>query len=420
MYNPCVFCQGEHFNDECDQYRELPDRKQRLLSQGQCFLCLKTDHVFRDCSFVQKSGCYYCGKKRHHNRAICPQRFGNSAQPQPKSENVVVTPTQLDDDETEKVEVLISTSVQTQTLVISGERVLLQTAIVLVQSSDKRKTILVKVLFDSASHRSFMTEKFTKQIQLIPQYKESLSVSTFAAKKPQDVSTYVAEFNVITKDKCCIHFHANVIEQITGPIQRGPLQLADMDFLRSISTDRLADSIPTVGNSEQYAVDLLIGSDYCWSVVGMEKIVLPSGLFLVSSKIGYILTGSYLDTKSCQKGIPVSSCLVMTQVNCVVPAMNFLSSADSPVTGNPNVEDLWNLETIGIVESLDITNDDRALEQFNKSICCENGRYYVTWPWKCEFPDLPENFYVAMSRMRSLAKRFERDIDLLMRYDEVR
>ena len=211
VYNPCVFCQGEHFNDECDQYRELSDRKQRLLSQGRCFLCLKTGHVFRDCSFVQKSGCYYCGKRRHHNRAICPLRFGNLAQPQPKSENVVVAPTQLDDNEAEKVEVLNSTSVQTQTLVSSGERVLLQTAIVPVQSSDKRKTILVKVLLDSASHHSFMTKKLAKQLQLTPQYKESLSVSTFAARKPQDVSTYVVEFNVITKDKCCMHFHANVI-----------------------------------------------------------------------------------------------------------------------------------------------------------------------------------------------------------------
>ena len=65
------------------------------------------------------------------------------AQPQPKSENVVVTPTQLDDNEAEKVEVLNSTSVQTQTLVSSGKRVLLQAVIVPVQSSDKRKTILV-------------------------------------------------------------------------------------------------------------------------------------------------------------------------------------------------------------------------------------------------------------------------------------
>ena len=42
------------------------------------------------------------------------------------------------------------------------------------------------------------------------------------------------------------------------------------------------------------------------------------------------------------------------------------------------LEDLWNLETIGIVEPLDITDDDRALEQFNKSVCFENERYYIT------------------------------------------
>ena len=55
--NPCVFCKGEHFNDECDQYVELNDRKQQLLSQGRYFLCLKPGHVSRDCTFAQKNGC---------------------------------------------------------------------------------------------------------------------------------------------------------------------------------------------------------------------------------------------------------------------------------------------------------------------------------------------------------------------------
>ena len=64
-----------------------------------------------------------------------------------------------------------------------------------------------------------------------------------------------------------------------------------------------------------------------------------------------------MDPVISQKGIPVSSRFVMTQ--CAVPAMNLLSSADDPpVTKNPNVEDLW---ALGIVEPLDITDDDRAL-----------------------------------------------------------
>ena len=59
----------------------------------------------------------------------------------------------------------------------------------------------------------------------------------------------------------------------------------------------------------------------------------------VPSKIGYILTGEYLDPMISQKEISVSLCLVMTQVNCAVPAIKLLLSADDPVT---NVEDHWN------------------------------------------------------------------------------
>jgi len=87
--SPCVFYRGQHFNDECDKYKELNDRKQQLLAQGRCFLCLKPGHMFRDCTFTQKSGCYYCGKQRHHNWAICPEKFGTNTQL--TKENVVAS-----------------------------------------------------------------------------------------------------------------------------------------------------------------------------------------------------------------------------------------------------------------------------------------------------------------------------------------
>ena len=108
--------------------------KQHLRSQGRCFLCLKTGHIFRDCTLNPKNGCYYCGKKRHHNQAICPQKFGNPPQPPLNGD------TQSDGDKEEKppsVEVLNSTSIQTQTLSVPVNEFLLQTAIVPVQSGDK-------------------------------------------------------------------------------------------------------------------------------------------------------------------------------------------------------------------------------------------------------------------------------------------
>lgn len=49
---------------------------------------------------------------------------------------------------------------------------------------------------------------------------------------------------MLTKDGSCLKFHGNVINEITGPICRGPLKKSDMEFLLSLSADKLADSIP--------------------------------------------------------------------------------------------------------------------------------------------------------------------------------
>ena len=53
----------------------------------------------------------------------------------------------------------------------------------------------------------------------------------------------------------------------------------------------MADTVPK--DTKPVNVDLLIGSDYSWTIVGTEKLTLSPGLFLISSKIGYILTGRY-------------------------------------------------------------------------------------------------------------------------------
>ena len=293
----CIFCKGEHFSDECDQYKDLSDRKKKLSSQGRCFLCFKIGHTVRDCITSQRKGCFYCGGQRHHNRAICPVKFGNrSNQQEGENDKAASEDKKTSEENPPSSNVELSNSTNVQSLMATGERVLLQTATVVVQSSDGLKSATIKVLFDSASHRTFMTDKLAKRLQLSSQYREALSVSTFAARRPQDVDTYVVQFSLITKNGTSLPLQANVINQITGPIYRGPLQSSDLDFLLSIPTEKMADSIPK--NLELGTVDLLIGSDYFWTIVGTDKMILPSGLFLVSSKIGYILTGSYLDPTS--------------------------------------------------------------------------------------------------------------------------
>jgi len=60
------------------------------------------------------------------------------------------------DKPTEKLNASVGTD---QALVASGERVLLQTAVVPIQVSHGSATIMAKVLLDSVSHRTFITDK---------------------------------------------------------------------------------------------------------------------------------------------------------------------------------------------------------------------------------------------------------------------
>uniref|UniRef100_A0A0N5AZ27 CCHC-type domain-containing protein n=1 Tax=Syphacia muris TaxID=451379 RepID=A0A0N5AZ27_9BILA len=70
---PCLFCQGEHFNDECTKYSSLSARMKRLQKLHLCVSCLKSGRVRKKCRTNQKS-CFYC-KSFDHKGAVCPVKF---------------------------------------------------------------------------------------------------------------------------------------------------------------------------------------------------------------------------------------------------------------------------------------------------------------------------------------------------------
>ena len=97
------------------------------------------------------------------------------------------------------------------------------------------------------------------------QFREALSVSTFAARRPQDVDTYVVQFSLITKDGTSLPLQAYVINQNKGPIYCGPLQSSDLDFVLSIPTEKMVDTIPK--HVEPSTVDFLITFGQLWVLI---------------------------------------------------------------------------------------------------------------------------------------------------------
>ena len=147
---------------------------------------------------------------------------------------------------------------------------------------------------------------------------------------------------------------ANALNQITGSIPRSPLVQKDLEFLKAIPAERMSD-----GSLENTTIDLLVGSDYFWHIIGNDKVTLPSGTFLIPSKFGYIVTGKFPDNKQCLCNLVHT--LFVTEVGKVTH----------------DLENLWRLETIGITEQGDeqetipfqfeeIKNDNNAVRFYTE------------------------------------------------------
>jgi len=98
-------------------------------------------------------------------------------------------------------------------LMAHGEKVVLQTAKVIVSGHDGTKCT-ANLLLDGASQHTFMTEQLAKHLKLPSKNRESLLISTFGDKKPQCMDTYVVQFTVLSKESLPIVLHGNVLPQI--------------------------------------------------------------------------------------------------------------------------------------------------------------------------------------------------------------
>ena len=76
----CVYCQGNHWSDECPRYRTIRQRKERI--KGRCSICFGSKHLLRECPSDRQ--CVYCKRAHNHHRSLCPEKF-------PKGENEAAT-----------------------------------------------------------------------------------------------------------------------------------------------------------------------------------------------------------------------------------------------------------------------------------------------------------------------------------------
>lgn len=275
----CRYCGKGHWSDECPTYRSIEDRK-RLLKDS-CYKCLKIGHKSNDC----KRGklCAHCGDRNSHHRSLCPTKFkiANSSthlSGEVHSEQIcdyTKTPTEI-------------RSSHENAFVSYDEMILMQTVKTEVNNPYSEKAEIIRILLDSGSHRSYVTESLAKRLGLTIEGTEEINIMTFGCNSSKKVQTKVSSLEIKLKNEEKLNISVNIVPVISGIIERKPVRQLSTDANHLLQTVELADTIAK--ENEPCEVEMLLGNDYYLDLVLCQKIEIQPGLYLLSTKCGWMLT----------------------------------------------------------------------------------------------------------------------------------
>ena len=394
-YDQCRYCDQRHWSDECPKFRTVTERKRQL--KDSCYKCLKVGHMSKDCK--KGKACVHCGEVNTHHRSLCPKKFKSS-----------VTSAHL----TEEIQENRKDSVcsEENVLVTSGEMVLMQTAKTEIKGQRNTKGEIVRILLDSGSQRTYVTEALADKLQLKREKEEEIKLVTFGCDRPKTVKTAQTKLSIKLNNGQYLAVTANIVPVISGTVQRKAMTLCSSKNMEHLvkSLD-LADTIPL--ETESSTVELLVGNDYYLDIILPQKIEVQPGLYLLSSKLGWIVTGR---TSEPDESENETNMLILTYGTNITNTSVF-QSVDDAVPVKPDLEDFWNLETIGVIDNQTTKNDELVKKHFKENLTFVDGRYQVTWPWKEENPELPVNRQLAVGRLRSNVSRMRNKPEFLKQYD---
>lgn len=403
---PCCFCGELHFNSECVNYKTRQQRMARLGEVNRCQHCLGNRHQTSECDAGDdRIRCYYCRSFGVHISALCPKEFGR---PGSNSKDKSVTLT------TDSVKPKRS-GATTSCALNFDEQSLLSTAVTTIVNPETGERHRAKIILDSGSHRSYITEKLSNSLGLKTINNETLNVAVFGTSRSLIVSSSQVQIEIGLKNGKTVPIMAHTTPTITN------CSLTPENFPASIS--KLVESIRHAMADDMSLdgpPDVLLGSDYFWEFVTGTRMRTDDGIFVIPSSLGLILGGRYKGDPD-SSNLPTLLCLTeRTGATTIDTSLALVSTESRAKQPYPDVDDFWMLEKIGISDDPVENDDEIALKSFNDSIYFDNGRYNVQWPWKANNDQLPANYQLALGRLRSLAKRLlAADDSLPLEYNNV-
>ncbi|CAB4033226.1 Transposable element Tcb2, partial [Paramuricea clavata] len=375
---PCIYCnEGGHLPSRCSKVSNHHSRKDILRKKGRCFICLDSRHIAKNCTATYV--CKRCNKGKHHI-SICEAASGRR--------NASKENGSKEDEESR--EFVGHTGCDQQ-------GILLQTARVQVYDEENIGTqVATRILFDSGSQRSYISDKVRARLQLKSIRSEKVIIKTFGQDNDSKVKRLdVVQVKVKNKsDSRCTSVEALCVPTICSPLTNQ--YISKTHDLEEFEDLELADH---EGDSPNLPVGILIGVDYYHTFMTGKVVRSKAGPVACGTKVGWVVSGKI------GTGPPDLHCfethILRASVECKETSDALRQVLDT----------FWSVETIG-------SSSDCVVSQFENDIGHDGTRYVTKLPFKPDHEQLPDNFRVCEGRLTSLKRRLTSK-GILREYDTI-
>ena len=206
--------------------------------------------------------------------------------------------------------------------------VLLQTVRALASNDTGSKSVNVRILFDTGSHTSYVTDSLVRQLNLKPQKREKLQLNTFGEPgfKGRNCDLVNIQLQKASGEEW-FKLQALRFPTICSSLPNS----ISLERFPSLLTLDLADP----PSSSPEGIDVLIGSNYYWNLVE-EVVRTDNGPIVVKSKFGWLLSGPLATSKP--PGTAVTHLSVCRLPDMVAPGLTDI------------LKSFWETESLGIKE----------------------------------------------------------------------
>lgn len=371
----CIICGENHKIYDCSTFKAkgIQERLNYVKKYKLCANCLRQGHPLSEC---RMGPCREC-KERHNSLLHKPVATS-------------VHNVQLDE-------------LSNETLVnfskLRQGQVLLSTAIISISNPNTNETAKVRALLDCGSQSSFITSSLKDKLGLNSNRINNINVigvGNNCVNKVSEICT--ANISSLNNSSFSMNLQFLVLKELTNEIPTVHIDIKSLKIPKNII---LAD--PTFYQPSK--IDMLIGADIFWDIIGKEQLSLGPGYpKLHSSMVGWLVSGPFGPIKSKNS----------VQCNFMVTKQN--NNCDEIEKMLPM---FWNLEEVPCKKNIMNEGDSYCESHFLKNtVRLESGRFRVKLPLR-ESPEcLGDSFNLAKRRFFSLEKRFRRNPDLKLHYSK--